>query len=269
MVSCREKSVLLFFLSVLLVSLLGCPGDGPETKAPEENSIFQDQRPAEELSPYFSALSPKAALKPFNQHNPISTHDFGADPWVMVYEDRAYMYLTGDALQYNAAGALIAETYGNINFLHVLSSGDMVNWQDHGDIKIGGADGLAPWANNGNGNAWAPCAAYKIINGKARFFLYWADNSRGIGVLTANSPTGPWAEPLGTLLIDRNTPNCTEAQVPWLFDPAVLVDDDGSAYLYFGGGADGMYPAPRRTSALYKSGLIPLTAMRRGMPISS
>ena len=32
----------------------------------------------------------------------------------------------------------------------------------------------------------------------------------------------------------RATPNC--ADVVWLFDPAVLVDDDGKAYLYFGGG---------------------------------
>ena len=35
-------------------------------------------------------------------------------------------------------------------------------------------------------------------------------------------------------MISRNTPNC--ANVLWLFDPAVLVDDDGRAYLYFGGG---------------------------------
>jgi len=35
-------------------------------------------------------------------------------------------------------------------------------------------------------------------------------------------------------LINRNVPTC--ADITWLFDPAVLVDDDGRAYLYFGGG---------------------------------
>jgi len=35
-------------------------------------------------------------------------------------------------------------------------------------------------------------------------------------------------------LINRQTPNCSD--VPWLFDPAVFIDDDGKAYIYFGGG---------------------------------
>ena len=56
----------------------------------------------------------------------------------------------------------------------------------------------------------------------------------GIGVLTADSPTGPWTDPIGKGLITRQVPNC--ANVLWLFDPAVLVDDDGTGYLYFGGG---------------------------------
>jgi arabinoxylan arabinofuranohydrolase len=199
-----------------------------------------DQPPASELAAYFNGLQLQTALKGYNDHNPIITHNFGADPWVLVYQDRAYMYITGDALQYNDQGTVVQATYGLIRNLHVLSSADLVNWQDHGDIKIGGVDGLAPWANNGSGNAWAPCAASKSINGQTKFFVYWADSSRGIGVLTADSPTGPWTEPLGTYLVGRDTPTCSAAEVPWLFDPAVLVDDDGSAYLYFGGGVDGL-----------------------------
>jgi len=39
---------------------------------------------------------------------------------------------------------------------------------------------------------------------------------------------------LGRSLINWATPGV--AGVVWLFDPAVLVDDDGRAYIYFGGG---------------------------------
>ena len=52
--------------------------------------------------------------------------------------------------------------------------------------------------------------------------------------MTADSPIGPFRDPIGKALISRETPNCEE--VTWLFDPAVLVDEDGSAYLYVGGG---------------------------------
>ena len=52
--------------------------------------------------------------------------------------------------------------------------------------------------------------------------------------MTSDSPTGPFEDPLGEALINNHTPNC--ADVIWIFDPAVLVDDDGRAYLYFGGG---------------------------------
>jgi len=80
-----------------------------------------------------------------------------------------------------------------------------------------------------------------MIDGKPRFFVYYANSGNGIGVITADSPDGPWRSPIGTMLIDRNTPNCGD--VVWLFDPGVLVDDDGQGYLFFGGGVrkDGPY----------------------------
>jgi arabinoxylan arabinofuranohydrolase len=240
-----NKASVLLTMTALAVFLAGCPTETsnpelPPDPPPDTGPALEPQLSAEKLSQLFSDLPLGTSLKEYTNHNPLYTHDFGADPWALVYNDRVYLYLTGDGLQYNESGELVAEAYGLIRHLHVLSSADLVNWTDHGDIKIGGADGLAPWANNGNGNAWAPTAAYKTAaDGRARFYLYWADNSRGIGVLTSNSPTGPWTDPLKKYLISRDTPTCSEAEVVWLFDPAVLIDDDGSAYLYFGGGTDG------------------------------
>ena len=68
--------------------------------------------------------------------------------------------------------------------------------------------------------------------------MYFADNGSGIGVLEADSPTGPWKDPIGKQLISRETPGCSGSEIGWLFDPAVLVDDDGTGYLYFGGIGD-------------------------------
>ena len=167
--------------------------------------------------------------KPEN-HNPVMVQRFGADPWAMVYKDRVYLYMTGDDPAVQEGEKPRVNDYSNIVTLRVLSSGDLVNWTDHGSVRAAGANGAARWARN----SWAPCAAWKNISGQDKFFLYFANSGGGIGVLTADSPTGPFADPLGKALISRNTPAC--AGVTWLFDPAVMVDEDGSAYLYFGGG---------------------------------
>jgi arabinoxylan arabinofuranohydrolase len=138
--------------------------------------------------------------------------------------------MTGDEPMFDQNGNIKTNTYGNITTLRVISSDDLVNWQDHGNIRAAGRQGAAKWA----ANSWAPCAAWKNIDGTDRFFLYFANSAVGIGVLTSDSPAGPFTDPLGKPLISRATPTC--AAVTWLFDPAVLIDDDGTAYLYFGGG---------------------------------
>ncbi|MBR0229068.1 MAG: endo-1,4-beta-xylanase [Clostridia bacterium] len=168
--------------------------------------------------------------KTLNQHNPVMVQRFGADPWAMVYGEKVYLYMTGDEPMTDKDGSIRTNDYSNITTLRVLSSDDLVNWQDHGAVLAAGRNGAAKWANN----SWAPCAAWKTIDGQDKFFLYFANSGGGIGVLVADDPAGPFTDPLGHALVSRDTPTC--ASVTWLFDPAVLVDDDGSAYLYFGGG---------------------------------
>ena len=162
--------------------------------------------------------------------NPLVAHKFGADPYALVFEDRVYLYNTNDVLEYDTDGQVKDNTYGTINRLSIISSDDLVNWTDHGVVVAAGPDGAAKWATQ----SWAPAAAHKVIDGKPTFFLYFANNASGIGVLTSDSPTGPWIDPIGKPLIARSAPGVQG--VTWLFDPAVLVDDDGTAYIYFGGG---------------------------------
>ena len=182
----------------------------------------------------FKSLSLSDSYKKDGENNPLYTQRFGADPGFMVYKDRLYVYTTNDAFEYDSNGKMKENSY-DVGTINCCSSSDLVNWTDHGAIQVAGrngrtTNGCASWASC----SWAPDACWKTINGKDKFFLYFANSGGGIGVLTADSPTGPWTDPLGHALVTGQTPNCSD--VVWMFDPAVLVDDDGTGYLYFGGG---------------------------------
>ena len=185
-------------------------------------------------------LDTKALAKKLGYSNPLVTTDFGADPYAIVYNGRVYVYMTSDDYEYDADGKLVNNSFNYIKTLRIISSDDMVNWTDHGEIKVAGNDGAAKWASH----SWAPAIAYKQIDGKDKFFLYFANDASGIGVLEADTPLGPWKDPIGKALLTGKTPGCEG--VVWCFDPAVLVDDDGSAYIYFGGGVpDGQQNNPK------------------------
>lgn len=173
------------------------------------------------------------AIKEVGNNNPIAAQRFMADPYAIEYNGRVYVYGTNDSqsMRIGEDGKIPNNNYSNINTLNCYSSADMVNWRDEGIIQVAGKKGPATWSKN----SWAPAVCYKNIDGKDKFFIYFADNGSGIGVLEGDSPTGPWRDPIGKQLISRNTPNCGGSEVPWLFDPAVFVDDDGQGYLYFGG----------------------------------
>ena len=179
-------------------------------------------------------------------NNPAVLHKFNADPAVLVYDDTVYIYCTGDSQQAEFSLGNADNSYDKINTLNVFSSKDLVNWTDCGIIKVAGASGAAKWARN----SWAPAICTKKINGKDKFFLYFADSANGIGVLSADSPLGPFEDPIGKALVSRGMPNIDG--VYWLFDPAVIVDDDGTGYIYFGGGhqAEFIHPKSARCAKL-------------------
>lgn len=215
----KHKKLLLSVMSIVTTATLlltpGALAGGVKSYAAGEEAAFQ-------------GITLTKGYKDISNHNPCVTQKFSADPGAMEYNGRVYVYATNDGDQ-NLQNPS-ENTYGQIKQINVMSSADMVNWTDHGSIDVAGAGGAASWASN----SWAPCAAHKTINGKEKFFLYFANSGGGIGVLTSDSPTGPWKDPIGKALITKSTPNCSS--VEWLFDPAVLVDDDGTGYLYFGGG---------------------------------
>jgi len=197
-----------------------------------------------ELTPLseMQKLMAEKIVKLPTENNPVVAHKFGADPAVLIYKDTVYVYSTNDMQQFEYSAGKEENRYNKINSLNLFSSKDLVNWTDLGEIPVAGKNGGkgdAAWATN----SWAPAIAYKNIDGKDKFFLYFADSGNGIGVLTADSPEGPFTDPIKKPLISRQTPNC--ANVNWLFDPAVFVDKDGNEsnqiYLQGSKGTDEYY----------------------------
>ncbi len=171
------------------------------------------------------AVSPKQP----NYGNPISPYQFCADPTAIEYDGRLYVYATNDQQEFDLSNGLKANSFGKINQLVCMSTADMVNWTHHGVIDV---KAIAPWVSA----SWAPSIiSREEADGQTHFYLYFTNSASGIGVLTATSPTGPWTDPLGHALIDRNTAGL--GTISQIIDPGAAIKPDGSeAYLTFGGG---------------------------------
>ena len=148
--------------------------------------------------------------------NPIVSHIFTADPSAHVFEGRIYIYASHD---------LDDQDGYDMQDYHVFSSDDLVNWQDHG-VALDAAD--MSWVSS----LYAPDCVYSEATGD--YYLYFPNSGNGIGVAVSDSPAGPFVDAIGSALVDRSTPGVED--VEWVFDPSCFIDDDGQAYLYFGGG---------------------------------
>ncbi|MFF2910542.1 family 43 glycosylhydrolase [Paenibacillus sp. NPDC057934] len=152
--------------------------------------------------------------------NPAITSIYTADPSAHVWNDgKIYIYASHDMDP--ARGCDLMDRY------HVFSSEDMVHWVDEGEILS--SDDVS-WGRPEGGFMWAPDCAYK--NGTYYFYYphpsdsNWNDSWK-IGVATSDKPASEFTD---------------QGYVPGLggfalIDPCVLVDDDNSAYMYYGGGS--------------------------------
>ena len=107
----------------------------------------------------------------------------------------------------------------------------MVNWTDHGPmLKVTDFK----WAS---GDAWASQCIYN----KGKFYWYISTShkekgGKAIGVAVSESPTGPFKDAIGKALITNQMTN--DMKHGWDdIDPAVFIDDNGQAYLYWGNGS--------------------------------
>lgn len=132
-----------------------------------------------------------------------------ADPELHYFEGRFYIYPT-----YSAA-------YEDQTFFEVWSSDDLTSWTNEGRI-LDFQD--IPWSTNRA--AWAPSITFK--NGRY-YFYFSAGDGAGIGVAVSDSPTGPFVDAIGKPLIKEYHHGAQP------IDAHAFIDDDGKAYLYYGG----------------------------------
>jgi beta-xylosidase len=153
--------------------------------------------------------------------NPIITDVLTADPAAIVHQGTVYLY-TG----HDEAGEKDT-TYKMTKWL-VFSSTDMTTWTPHAS-PLSLAD--FPWAKK---NAWAS----HVVERDGKFFWYAAVEHAtvpgfAIGVAVADQPTGPFKDARGSAIVTNDM--TTDTKIAWDdIDPAVFIDDDGQAYLFWG-----------------------------------
>lgn len=96
-------------------------------------------------------------------------------------------------------------------------------------LKITGENGVCSYMNC----CWAPCAVHKTVNGKEKFYIYFTNGGWQMGVVEADSPTGPFQDVKGEALLNASDTSSSP------LDPACFIDDDGTAYLTYGGSRGG------------------------------
>lgn len=145
-----------------------------------------------------------------NAQNPIVQTAYTADPAPLVYNDKLYLYTSHDEDD---------STWFTMNDWKLYSTDDMVNWTEHPTPL---SFKTFEWAR---GDAWAA----QCIERDGKFYMYVpvtdCKGESAIGVAVADSPYGPFYDPLGTSLVQADFGN---------IDPTVFIDDDGQAYLYWG-----------------------------------
>ncbi|WP_306392018.1 glycoside hydrolase family 43 protein [Telluria beijingensis] len=153
--------------------------------------------------------------------NPIVKDIFTADPAALVDNGRVYLYVGKDDAPVGGKDYLMNEW-------RVYSSCDMKKWTDHGSpLRYS----TFKWAGR---DAWAS----DIIKRDGKYYFYsTVDHAtipgKAIGVAVSNSPTGPFVDALGKALVTNDMTK--ETKILWDdIDPAVFIDDDGQAYLYWG-----------------------------------
>jgi len=143
--------------------------------------------------------------------NPIIPASEGmTDPHIRIYDGMAYMTACHDRS--------IENEWFNIDHWRMYSSPDLVNW------KLEYA--LHP-EETYIGDPYEQCWATDFIRRNGLFYWYFSKHNHGVGVMVADSPGGPWKDPL-------EKPLLYEGLVPTdPYDPGI-VEHKGEYYIFFG-----------------------------------
>ncbi|PQV51483.1 carbohydrate binding protein with CBM6 domain [Jejuia pallidilutea] len=146
-----------------------------------------------------------------NAQNPI-IKDFGmADPHIYIFNEKAYLFSTRDAD--STAKDFIMPDW------HIWSSDDLVNWHYERVIKPS-----ETYMGKGSTKCWAT----ETVEKNEKYYFYFSNGNESTGVMVADKPEGPYKDVLGKPLLAKDLTPGLE------YDPTVLVEEDGTAYICFG-----------------------------------
>ncbi|MCH8539784.1 MAG: family 43 glycosylhydrolase [Opitutales bacterium] len=131
--------------------------------------------------------------------NPFAPASGLADPHVRVFQGRVFLY-TGTDDDPEGRDWVMRRW-------RIFSSGDLKNWRSEGEILP-----RDTYMGEGSPDCWAGDVAER----EGRYYFYFSDRSRGIGVMVADRPEGPFRDPVGKPLLEKS------------HDPTVLVEKDAS-----------------------------------------
>ena len=151
---------------------------------------------------------------------PLFQTKYTADPSPLVIGDTLFLYTSHDASPEDIPDLNEKNSAGFFMYDWLLwSTTDMVNWTEHGAVA---SLKEFSWRSRENG-AWA----IQTVERNGKYYLYAPLHGHGIGVLVADSPYGPFKDPLGEPLVWQKE--------HWDdIDPSVFTDTDGQAYMYWG-----------------------------------
>ncbi|UFU07244.1 family 43 glycosylhydrolase [Ruania halotolerans] len=169
-------------------------------------------------------------------HNPISDpfSDTYADPAVIRGKDGYwYLYATSDPL---------TEAPSDFGLMHIARTQDFSEWEYLGEVFD--EESRPTWATESS-LFWAPDIRY--VDGQYVMYYTATDTvadpgqwNYAIGAATAPTPHGPWTATDEAVVDPRPDGNGGYFNT---IDPALLTDDDGRRYLYFGGYHGGIWVA--------------------------
>ena len=147
--------------------------------------------------------------------NPIICDRYTPDPAPYVHGDTLYLFVDHDENE-------TQNGYFTMKDWLLYSTVDMVNWTYRGTPLT--SNTFSAWAKQDN-----DCWASQCIERNGKWYWYVTATIKGqaypgIGVAVADSPAGPYHDPIGQPLVQG-----------WFrIDPTVMIDDDGQAYLFYG-----------------------------------
>src|SRR5687768_1485425 len=173
----------------------------------------------------YAALAPVSNRKswgPYNVHDPS------------IIREGAYFYSYSTDVAYGAQAP---------TGIQVRRSKDLIDWRFLGWVMNGlpkeGADFIKSKGGTPFNGLWAPY----IMKVGSEFRLYYSLSSPAptprlsvIGLLTSDSPIGPWTEK--GIVVHSLADNSIQTNA---IDPTVIIDKDGAHWMYYGSAWDGIY----------------------------